>query len=151
MLIKQLTTETELHDAYLLIRRTFNKTQKQYYSKKGAESFYSFLKEAICICTFFPDAMLFLGLYSGKTLQGVCICRDAHISILFVDGKYQGKGIGKALLEEAFLRLRAQKYKKLTVYAAPNAVEFYRKQGFMVMGRLTEHDGIQYVPMQVLL
>ena len=151
MLIKQLTTPEELHSAYLLVRRTFNKTQTKYYSEQGIINFHDLLKEAVCICTLFPDAMLFLGLYGGKTLKGVCICRDAHISILFVDTKYQGKGIGKLLLDEAFKRLREQKYKKLTVYAAPNAVEFYRKHGFSVMGRLTEHDGIQYVPMQAII
>lgn len=151
MIIKQLTSQQELHDAYLLVRRTFKKTQTKYYSEQGVENFYGLLKEAICICTLFPDAMLFLGLYGGKTLKGVCICRDAHISMLFVDTKFQGKGVGKQLLNEAFKRLREQKYKKLTVYAAPNAVEFYRKQGFIVMGRLCCHDGIQYVPMQAIL
>jgi len=151
MLIKQLTAPQELHDAYLLVRRTFNKTQKQYYSEQGTRNFYELLKEAICICTLFPDAMLFVGLYGGKTLKGVCICRDAHISMLFVDVKFQGKGIGGMLLDEAFKRLREQKYKKLTVYAAPNAVEFYRKHGFVVMGRQCCHDGIEYVPMQALL
>lgn len=150
-MLKQLSTPEELHQAYLLIRRTFNKTQKQYYSTEGINNFYSILKESICICTLFPDAMLFLGVYGGKTLKGVCICRDAHISILFVDGKFQHKGIGKLLLDEVKIRLKEQKYKKLTVYAAPNAVEFYRKQGFSVMGRLTEHDGIQYVPMQAII
>ena len=151
MLIKQLTEKEEIHKAYLLIRRTFNKTQKQYYSSQGTDSFYSFLKEAVCICTFFPEAMTFLGAYGGKTLKGVCICKDAHISILFVDTKFQGKGIGKELLDEVKSRLKMQKYRKLTVYAAPNAVQFYQRQGFVIMGRQCCHDGIEYIPMQAII
>ncbi len=151
MLIKHITKGRQLLDAYHLIKRTFNKTQTKYYSDEGIASFNDMLKEAICICSLFPDAMLFLGAYNGSTLTGTCVCKDAHISMLFVDGKYQRKGIGKKLINEVKARLKAQKYKKLTVYAAPNAVEFYRKQGFVVMGGKCCHDGIEYIPMQAVI
>ena len=86
----------------------------------------------------------------GKKLVGIISLRnETHISLLFVDASYHKKGIGRSLIEYlgnyVFLEEGCQ---KMTVNAAPYAVEFYHKLGFYDRGLEQTNDGIRYTPME---
>ena len=81
-------------------------------------------------------------------------CRGAEIATLYVQPRHHGRGIGRALLDEAFARCRARGIDAawLTTNAenAP-ALGFYRRIGFRIVGR-TDFviDGAGY-PNEVLV
>ena len=149
MQIKELTDAQELASARDLIARTFELSEGVDYGSEGRRSFYSLLDKAVCLAGVFPGSFIFYGLIYSN-LAAVCVCTEAHISMLFVDSAYQRKGCGRALVQYVRRQLRAQGYKKFTVYSAPQAADFYRKLGFRDMSGVLCRDGIKYIAMEAM-
>jgi predicted GNAT family N-acyltransferase len=57
---------------------------------------------------------------------------------------WQGKGVGSLLVQKAQERCLGS----LDVNAAPGAVSFYQKMGFVPTSEEQETDGIRYIPMR---
>ena len=53
------------------------------------------------------------------------------LEMLFVLPNFIGKGIGKQLLQHSFKKALKLNVKTMTLLADPNAVSFYKKQGFV--------------------
>jgi N-acetylglutamate synthase-like GNAT family acetyltransferase len=53
-----------------------------------------------------------------------------ELEMLFVLPEFIGKGIGKQLTQHAFKEARKLNVKSMTLLADPNAVDFYKSQGF---------------------
>ena len=149
MQIKELTDAQELASARDLIARTFELSEAVDYGSEGRRSFYSLLDKAVCLAGVFPGSFIFYGLIYSN-LAAVCVCTEAHISMLFVDSAYQRQGCGRALIQYVRSRLSAQGFKKFTVYAAPQAADFYRKLGFRDMSGVLCRDGIKYIAMEAM-
>ncbi|HEC87002.1 MAG TPA: N-acetyltransferase [Thermoplasmatales archaeon] len=60
---------------------------------------------------------------------------EAQIRYMAVDEKYQGKGIGTMLLKELERRARERRAKYVVLNARESAVNFYRKNGYVVVGK----------------
>ncbi|ETK22358.1 MULTISPECIES: GNAT family N-acetyltransferase [Pseudomonas] len=88
-----------------------------------------YLDAVMLICTKDPRQRItgFAGVASGK------------VEMLFIAPKHRGEGLGRQLLRYAIEHLNAD---QLDVNEQnPQALGFYFKQGFEVIGR-TEHDGL---------
>lgn len=88
-----------------------------------------YLDAVMLICTKDPRQRItgFAGVASGK------------VEMLFIAPKHRGEGLGRQLLRYAIEHLNAD---QLDVNEQnPQALGFYFKQGFDVIGR-TEHDGL---------
>lgn len=57
---------------------------------------------------------------------------NATIWDVVVSPRYQGKGLGKALMQYMVKKLRAEDISNITLFADPQVVEFYRSLGFMM-------------------
>lgn len=80
-----------------------------------------------------------------KRVLGVAHVRDgSHLSLLFVDTRQQRQGIARALIAALVETLGIE---RLTVNASPNAVEAYRRLGFVAQGPEDKKSGIRYTPM----
>ena len=106
---------------------------------------------------------------AGQIVGVITIREHNHISLLFVDERYQYSGIGRALigcvtdylcdrkvlpLDNEEERILDALYEKeagnfCTVNAAPYAREFYLKLGFEQTGDAFEREGIISVPMKL--
>jgi ribosomal protein S18 acetylase RimI-like enzyme len=77
------------------------------------------------------------------------IRQNCHISLLFVEGAYHRRGIGKTLLKEAIaLSLQRQpQLAFLTVNASTYALPIYKQLGFYPTGPQRTQDGICSTPM----
>ena len=85
-----------------------------------------------------------------REIVGVIEVRDhTHISLLFVDPRYQRIGIGTELLQRSLEICRSHKpaLSEITVNSSPYAVPVYRKLGFRERGAEWEVKGIRFVPM----
>ncbi|AZE59677.1 MULTISPECIES: GNAT family N-acetyltransferase [Pseudomonas fluorescens group] len=88
-----------------------------------------YLDAVMLVCTKDPRQHItgFAGIAAGK------------VEMLFIDPQYRGQGLGTQLLAYAIKHLNAE---ELDVNEQnPQALGFYLKQGFEVIGR-TEHDGL---------
>lgn len=94
---------------------------------------------------FFADKSLY-GAYINGELAGILgtkVC-DSHISILFVDKKFHGCGVGRRLITLVINRCILP---KITVNASLYAHDFYKKMGFVDYCDMREVGGIRHYPM----
>ena len=90
--------------------------------------------------------------YQESQMIGVLALRGfSHISLLFVEGVYQGQGVGSALIRYALFLDKKAWRTSLSVHAAPYALAFYHGCGFEDIGPQTMQNGILYTPMRHLL
>lgn len=142
----------EWDDAINLTYRTFLQFDAPQFTEEGIESFRSFIADEGLKRMFENGELHVVGAYSFNKLVGVIALKDKkHVSLLFVDKDYHRKGIGRKLLMELsdFARIKL-KQEKLTVNAAPYAVEFYRKCGFVSVRDEVRTCGIRYTPMEIV-
>jgi aralkylamine N-acetyltransferase len=57
---------------------------------------------------------------------------NATIWDVVVSPKYQGKGLGKSLMQQMVKKLRAEDISNITLFADPQVVTFYETLGFVV-------------------
>lgn len=56
---------------------------------------------------------------------------NATIWDVVVHPDFQGKGLGKALMDQLIKKLRSEDISNITLFADPHVVDFYRQLGFM--------------------
>jgi len=99
------------------------------------------------------DHFVLLG-ESDSQLLGVIEVKDfIHVTLLFVAGESQRRGIGRQLLAEALKICRRNRpgLSEVTVNSLPNAVEAYEVLGFHAKGPEEEERGIRFIPMKLVL
>jgi len=86
------------------------------------------------------------GAFEDNSLVGIIATRNEgrHIALFFVDGRYQGRGIGRKLWCEIINSSLAE---EITVHSSIYAKDIYAKLGFIQDGDLSNDGGIQYIPM----
>ena len=89
-----------------------------------------------------------------RELVGMVEVRDfSHVSMLFVTGSMQRRGIGRDLVTRAveMCRERNPDASTVTVNASPNSVAAYERFGFRSSGGEQERNGIRFVPMALVM
>lgn len=85
-----------------------------------------------------------------RTLLGLCeIHLDGYLTLLYVRGDHQGRGLGRLLLEQGLSRLRAAvpAIRTVRVRGTPYARGFYRHIGFEPLAATIQEDhGIRFHP-----
>ena len=64
-----------------------------------------------------------------------------------VDGRYQGEGVGKKMIEYAITRAKEAGYSVMIMHAMLNVVGFYEKLGFKQQGDIFEENGVTFAKM----
>ncbi len=132
MEIRVLQDDAEIEAALNLAASVFQVCNAPAYTQAGTDSFTG------CLVMFriFP-VLTYWGCYVDGRLVGMLGAQEEHITLLFVDPLYQGRGIGRALVGDRFS----------SVKAFPGSLEFYGKMGFIPTGEPLDEDGITYVMM----
>lgn len=91
-----------------------------------------------------------------QRLLGVCeIHRDGYLTLLYVDGDHQGRGLGRRLLQTTVERALAMvpDMNRLRVRATPYARGFYARLGFRETGAglLQEDRGVRFFSFELPL
>lgn len=96
-----------------------------------------------------PDISPALKATLDGEVVGYVAWRDGHfVTALYVSLAHQGEGIGRQLMDAMIKRVTEPKVK---LRASVNAVEFYRRYGFIAEGPEQEFHGIRFVPMSYVL
>ncbi len=134
----------------LLIDRVFTEFVAPHYSDEGVREFLGYVTAEQLAERRQSRHFAFVA-EIGETLVGVIeIRRFEHITLLFVDGHYQRRGIARELLAEALQLARRNRpgITAFTVNSSPNAVAAYRKLGFIQAEPEQIQHGIRYIPMR---
>lgn len=134
-------TDDRLAEAMELCGRVFSEFEAPDYPQEGVEAFFRYIEDANQI-----RVMTVFGAFDADTLVGVLALQGTHIALFFVEGSCHHRGIGRALFQ-TFVAAASPRH--LSVHAAPHAVGFYRRLGFVaVTDEQHSPDGIRYVPME---
>ena len=102
------------------------------------DSYIELLKNLV-LTRYLDAVMLICTKDSRQRINGFAGVSAGKVEMLFIDPHYRGQGLGRQLLSYAIEHMNAD---ELDVNEQnPQALGFYLKQGFEVIGR-TEHDGL---------
>ncbi len=139
----------DLEETLNLVKKVFNKYVAPSYSDYGIQSFYNYINYDNIKEQLKKDIKIFIVKDNSKIIGMIAIKKYSHISLLFVDEKFQKKGIATKLVEKAKDYCRDKKTKKITVNSSPYAKEFYNKIGFKDLDVEKIKDGIKFIPMKL--
>jgi GNAT superfamily N-acetyltransferase len=133
-----------------LVVRVFTEFVAPLYSPEGVREFLTYaadpdrLRERLQANRFVLVAEL-----QGRMVGVIEVRNCDHISLFFVDGQAQRKGIGSGLWQRALDACLAGRpdLDRVTVHSSPNAVEAYNRLGFRTEGPEETVNGIRFVPM----
>ncbi len=142
----------EWQDIMELAWKTFLRFESIDYAQEGIQSFNNFITDHTLYKMFVSGIYQVAIALEGEKLVGMISLRDiTHISLLFVDEQYHLKGIGKKLIDFMAVFLSEKGKSRMTVNAAPYAIGFYHKLGFVDTGLEKVSDGIRYTPMELYI
>lgn len=102
------------------------------------DSYIQLLKNLV-LTRYLDSVMLICTKDSSQHITGFAGVAAGKVEMLFIDPQHRGQGLGHQLLRHAIEHLNAD---ELDVNEQnPQALGFYFKQGFEVIGR-TDHDGM---------
>ena len=139
-MIKEIKEELDI--AISLVWRVFLEFEAPNYTDEGIEEFKRsiFNKEWV-------SKKRFYGYYDNNKLVGVIATNDInHISLLFVDGEFHKKGIGRKLYEHI---LQFNNTDSFSVNSSIYGYEFYKKLGFIDLDKEQCVHGIRFFPMRI--
>lgn len=134
----------------LLVVRVFTESVAPLYSPQGVQEFLTYaadpgqLGERLQANRFVLVAEI-----RDRILGAIEVRNFDHVSLFFIDGDSQRKGIGRGLWRRALDVCLAARpdLARLTVHSSPNAVEAYQRLGFRAEGPEQLVNGIRLVPM----
>lgn len=75
---------------------------------------------------------------------------SVKLDFFFVDPAFIGLGYGKKMLSNFIKRVKKLHYKRVVLDADPNAEEFYKKNGFGMIGQLESNIKNRFLPIMEL-
>jgi GNAT superfamily N-acetyltransferase len=136
-----------------LILRLFQEFVGHEYSQEGQERFTAYVTPAALRQRSEHDHFM-LGAIKDEEIVGAIEIRQArHLSLLFVDQRFQRKGIARRLLEKALTRVHSENpmLACLSVNASRYAVPAYERLGFCTIAAEEIIHGMIFTPMQLVL
>lgn len=136
-----------------LVHKTFDLTVAPLYSKKGLLNFKKYADPGEMLQRVNMNHFVLVALL-GRELVGMIEMRSYnHVSLLFVEPQCHGRGIAGNLLKSAieFCLIRNPDLMEVTVNSSPNAVNAYKRMGFMSIGGEQTINGVRSVPMRKVL
>ena len=120
----------EMKDALNLVWRVFLEYEAPDYTDEGIKEFKKSIDDVNWV-----NAREFYGAFIEEKLVGVIATKDAtHIALFFVDGKFQGQGIGLKITSELkkLIEDNVSDGEKMQIELTPTAGNepFYEKAGF---------------------
>ncbi len=143
--------EDEWAPAMKMIWKTFLRFEGNDYTEEGIRNFFDFISDDDLYVSFLRgDYRLMVALDKGKIIGAGSLREGNRLSLLFVDEAYHRRGVGKTLLEALCTYLKTETgARKMSLKAAPYAVDFYKKMGFCpTRNTEEEYAGIRVTSME---
>lgn len=143
----------EEHAVCDLIYRAFDLSIAPIYTEKGQLNFKEYADPDEMAARISSDHFVLLALSGGDVVGMIEIRRHRHVSLLFIEPGFQGRGLGGVLLKKALEHCRKAnpQLRELTVNSSPNALQAYERMGFRATGKEQSINGVRFVPMKKVL
>lgn len=141
----------EWSPAMKMVWKTFLKFEGQDYTQEGIRNFFDFITDDDLYQAFLRGNYRMMVALDGARVIGVGSVRNGnHLSLLFVDEEYHRRGVGRRLLDKLCNYLKTEAGEcRMTLKAAPYAVDFYRRLGFWpTTNTEEEYSGIRVTSME---
>ena len=127
-----------------LVTRVFNEFVAPDYSDDGVEEFLKYVEPNSLLARSQEDHFVLVATLLEEVVGMIEVRHYSHISLLFVDKRFQGIGIGKELLRKSLEICFSHKpgLSQVSVNSSPYAAEVYRKLGFRQQGPRQTVKGI---------
>lgn len=136
-----------------MVWATFMKFDASDYTDEGIASFKEFITDEDIHKAFIKGTYQIMVALDNEKIIGMGSVRDRNrLSLLFVDGDYHYKNIGRSIMRKlcGYLRNECGEY-SISVKASPYAVEFYKKIGFRITSPEKTYSGIRVTSMVKIL
>jgi GNAT superfamily N-acetyltransferase len=135
------------------VARVFNDFIASSFSQEGVRGLLSYVLPDLLRNRRAANHFVLAAELRGRIVGLIEVRNCDHISLFFVEGELQRKGIGKHLWHEALERCRVNRpdLTHITVHSSPNAVEAYSRLGFEPEGPEQTVKGIRFVSMALPL
>jgi ribosomal protein S18 acetylase RimI-like enzyme len=129
-----------------LVIQVFKTFIAPHYAQHGVEEILSYFNPGALASRARVDHFVLLAKLKDDLVGVIEVRKHSHVSLLFVDGRYQRQGIARQLLNKSIeiIREKNPQLDKLTVNSSPNAVEAYRKMGFLAEGEERIIRGVKF-------
>ncbi len=143
--------DNELGTVALLASEVFDEFIAPFYSPEGREEFHRYAATQALRERNRADHVTLIARKEGQVIGMLHLRQGRHVAMLFVHRAHQRGGVGRKLVNVAAeLSLsRGCSACQLTVNSSPNAVEAYRRLGFLLLGPEQVAHGIRFFPMQL--
>ena len=143
MEIKEIN-DFQMKEALELVWKVFLEFEAPDYTKEGIAEF----KKTIDDKTWIEKRKVLGAVDDDKIVGVIATFETSNIALLFVDGNYHRKGIGRKLFET----VKKQNDKGFfTVNSSPYAHEVYKHFGFYDTDAEQEVKGLRFIPMRLEL
>jgi GNAT superfamily N-acetyltransferase len=142
--------ESEISD---LVARVFDEFVAPGYSPEGVQAFLDYANSAALRERSQVNHFVLVAVAHGKIVGMIEMRNHDHISMLFVDKTFQGKGISRELINRALGISRSNRsdLSTVTVNSSPYAVPIYERLGFRASSVEQVKNGIRFLPMVLKL
>ncbi|HEX8965551.1 MAG TPA: GNAT family N-acetyltransferase [Patescibacteria group bacterium] len=140
---------TDIDAIYTLVSDVFDQFVAPNYIEEGNQEFYKYLDKNAVNNRLQNNHFIILCKARGKVVGLIEVRNLNHVSMLFVNAAYQGRGIAKQLLSRALEICKKQdpQLKEVSVHSSPNSVVIYEKLGFVKVKEEQIINGIRFTPM----
>lgn len=137
--------EAELDAASQVLWKSCYIAEKNETSLEGMTTFRDLVDPISLKMNACTGEVTFFGAFDKDLIAVGALKQKKHLLLLYVLPERQGEGVGTALLRCLLSHMTGG---RITVNAAPGALSFYQKHGFVATAPQQERDGIRFIPME---
>ncbi len=141
----------DYESTWKLVQRVYDKFVAPDYSDEGNSKYYSSVTLSF-IEKWKREQRISLIAKTDKRVVGIIdLKNNNHLTMFFVDDRYQNQGIGTELLKKAIIKAieNDSELSYLEVNSSPFAVKVYEKLGFHKISEEKELFGIKFTEMKM--
>jgi ribosomal protein S18 acetylase RimI-like enzyme len=137
-----------------LVIGVFSKFIAHQYSHEGIREFLKYVQPELLLRRCRKNHFVLLAIIQDKIVGMIEVRSNRHVSLLFVDKRFQQRGIATELLRrslkicklEVFLK-RSPELHVVSVDSSPNSIQIYERIGFRRKGPEQVKNGIRFTEM----
>lgn len=147
----RLAIEDDIPPALDLAWRMFVKYDSLDYGVEHTERMREAIEDRLKNLSIYNQRLMVITLVDDKVVGMLETYGTNRISLLFVDSKYQRKGIATAMMNRIANELKMRGYDKIVLSSSPYGLSFYEHFGFTVEAEEKNADTPWKIPMSYVL